>query len=263
MNGIDRNLINLKGKRAIVCGSSDGIGKATALLLSNAGAEIVIIARNREKLKSLANNLNSSFGRAHSILIADFNNPLELQEELKNIEPNFDILVNNSGGPPVGALIDAKLNDFEKAFKRHLICNQVLAQFVVPGMIKSNNGRIVNIISTSVKQVIPNLGVSNTIRGAVAYWGKTLAIELGKNNITVNNVLPGYTNTNRLKQLAEDKALKNGLNKADIYSEWIKSVPLSRIGEPDEIANVILFLCSDMSSFITGVDIPVDGGRYG
>tara|TARA_B110000444_G_C18835712_1_gene595807 strand:- start:22 stop:813 length:792 start_codon:yes stop_codon:yes gene_type:complete len=263
LNGIDLRMINLDGKRAIVCDSSDGIGKATALLLSDSGAEILLIARNENKLTSVANNLNSSFGQTHLFLIADFNNPLELQKKLYFIDPDSDILVNNSVGPHGGALINAELNDFEKAFKGHLVCNQVLTQFVVPSMIKSNCGRIINIISTSVKQLIPNLGVSNKIRGAVAYWGRTLVIELVVNNITVNNILPGYTNTNRLKQLAKDKALKNDLNEIDIYNQWIMSVPLSRFGEPNEIANSILFLCSELSSFITGADIPVDGGRYG
>ena len=202
--------LSLKGNRAIVCGSTDGIGKASALLMAERGASITLVARNKEKLNATLTELSTEHGQNHATVCADFNKPNELkqmiQSHLKESGYTYRILVNNSGGPHGGPLIEAKEDEFRIAFERLLICNQIMAQATVLGMKKLGSGRIINIISTSVRQVIPGLGVSNTIRGAVAQWAKTLALELGEFDITVNNILPGYTATARLQELAESKA---------------------------------------------------------
>ena len=257
----------LKNKHAIVCGSTDGIGKATAILFALQGCEVTIIARNQKKLDNTLSLLNRDQGQSHKSICADFDEPKDLKNKvnqyIQSSEKNFQILVNNSGGPKGGPIIDAEENEFRLAFERLLICNHVMARAVFPGMKKHGSGRIINVISTSVNQVIPGLGVSNTIRGSVAQWGKTLALELGEYNICVNNVLPGYTSTNRLSTLAEKKASDLGVSKKDIYSNWIDNISLRRLANPEEIANTILFLASDESSYITGHNLSVDGGRFG
>jgi 3-oxoacyl-[acyl-carrier protein] reductase len=182
---------------------------------------------------------------------------------MKVIVGHAHILVNNSGGPKGGALIDAVENEFRQAFERLLICNQILAKAVFPGMKELGSGRIINIISTSVRQVIPGLGVSNTIRGAVAQWAKTLALELGEFGITVNNVLPGYTNTARLQSLADLKAKSLGVTPEEINEMWKNNTSMRRLGEPEEVASAVAFLASDAASYINGHDISVDGGRFG
>ena len=171
------------------------------------------------------------------------------------------ILVNNTGGPAGGQAIDAEVNEFTSAFNNHLICNHNLVQCVVEGMKSEGYGRIINIISTSVKQPLPNLGVSNTIRGAVANWAKTLANELGQFNITVNNVLPGATDTVRLKSIIETKAEKTGQSIDSIGEVMANQSPMKRIAKPEEIANAVAFLASPAASYINGINVPVDGGR--
>ena len=174
--------LSLKHKHAFVCGSTDGIGKASALLLAEHGCEITLIARNQEKLDSTLLELAQNNGQNHSTVCADFDDPETLKErvnsQISTLGKPVDILVNNSGGPHGGTLIEAEEDEFRIAFERLLICNHIMAKAVLPGMKKQGSGRIINIISTSVRQVIPGLGVSNTIRGSVAQWGKTLAIEL-------------------------------------------------------------------------------------
>ena len=204
---------SLKGKTAIVCGSTDGIGKSTAALMADRGCQIILVARNQDKLDSTLAELNNN--QNHSSVCANFDKPEELKENistaLKSLNKPVDILVNNSGGPHGGPLIEADEDEFRVAFERLLICNHILAKAVVPGMKEIKWGRIINIISTSVRQVIAGLGVSNTIRGSVAQWGKSLALELGEFGITVNNVLPGYTATSRLKDLAKTKSESTGI----------------------------------------------------
>ena len=213
---------SLKGKTAIVCGSTDGIGKSTAVLMADRGCQIILVARNQDKLDSTLAELNNN--QNHSSVCANFDNPEELKENistaLKSLNKPVDILVNNSGGPHGGPLIEADEDEFRVAFERLLICNHILAKAVVPGMKEIKWGRIINIISTSVRQVIAGLGVSNTIRGSVAQWGKSLALELGEFGITVNNVLPGYTATSRLKDLAKTKSESTGISEEDIYEAW-------------------------------------------
>lgn len=254
--------LNLKNKNALVCGSTAGIGKATAIALANEGAKVTLVARNREKLKQLLTELPDS--KNHSYIVADFSKPRDLQEQvIKCIEKDhgFHILVNNTGGPRSGDILNASLEEFDNAFTQHLKCNHVLAQAVIPFMKKEGFGRIVNIISTSVKEPIPGLGVSNTIRGAVGNWSKTLSIELGPFGITVNNILPGFTETDRLNEIIKIKA--NGAETSiEEMTEIMKNYcPAKRFAKPEETANAIMFLASEAAGYINGINLPVDGGR--
>ena len=256
--------LSLAGKTALVCGSTQGIGKAAAMELSNLGANVVLLARNEESLKTVLNELTALNSQKHSYLVADFSQPSQLKKiitEFVNEGNVINILINNSGGPKGGAIKDAAPEEFLLAFNQHLICNHVLAQAVYPGMIETGYGRIINVISTSVKQPLPNLGVSNTIRGAVANWSKTLATELGAFGITVNNVLPGATNTARLQGLAKIKAEQFGETVEDVLKEMGSETPMKRIAQPEEIAAAIAFLASPAAAYINGINVPVDGGR--
>lgn len=256
--------LNLTGKNAFVCGSTQGIGFAAAQELAALGASVTLCARNAEKLQSAVSKLPHP--EKHSYLVADFSRPASLKEALddwlKEGSP-YHILVNNTGGPPAGLAIDAELEAFQKAFEQHLMCNHILVQALVPGMKQSGYGRIINVISTSVKQPLANLGVSNTIRGAVANWSKTLANELGQFNITVNNVLPGATNTQRLEGIVSNKASKTGSSEEEVLQAMANQVPMKRVGEPEELGAAIAFLASPAASYINGVNLPVDGGRTG
>jgi 3-oxoacyl-[acyl-carrier protein] reductase len=262
----NRNMhLDLSGKRAIVCGSTQGIGKASAIELASMGASITLIARNEEKLQKALNELDSSRGQINEYIVADFSHPQELKKKVEEYvsAKTVEILVNNTGGPPAGLAINAKPEDFVKAFSEHLLCNHILTQAVVPGMKTKKYGRIINIISTSVKIPIKGLGVSNSIRGAVANWSKTLANELGQFGITVNNVLPGSTMTGRLEAVLNSKAAQTGKSFDELKSEMIDEIPAKRIGEPYEIAAAVGFLASPAAAYINGVNIPVDGGRTG
>ena len=255
--------LSLSGRRAIVCGSTSGIGRACAQLLAERGASVVLAARDEEKLISTVNSLD---GDGHSYICADFNESDNLR--LKTIDHInktgvIHILMNNSGGPPGGPLIEANPDEFEIAFKRHLISSHILTQEVVPGMKEERYGRIINIISTSVNQVIPGLGVSNTIRGAVAQWVKTLAIELGPYGITANNVLPGYIETDRLRNLLEKSAKDKNVTYDQMVTETEKKTALGRIGLPTEVASAVAFIASDAGGYISGTNFSVDGGRFG
>ena len=259
--------LSLKHKHAFVCGSTDGIGKASALLMAEYGCEITLIARNQEKLDSTLSELAQNDDQNHSTVCADFDDPGMLKEkvnsQIRTLGKPVDILVNNSGGPHGGALIEAEEDEFRIAFERLLICNHIMAKAVVPGMKEQGSGRIINIISTSVRQVIPGLGVSNTIRGSVAQWGKTLAIELGEYGICVNNILPGYTATARLQDLADSKAETMGVPPDQIRDDWAKNTSLKRLGTSDEIASSVAFLASDAAGYVSGHNLSVDGGRFG
>ena len=253
--------LGLRNKRAIVCGSTQGIGKAIAIELAKQGVSLTLIARNEQVLKTVLEKLDTSLAQTHTYLCVDFSDD-NFKEKIDSLEDsNFDILINNTGGPAAGPITDADPKDFLLAFKMHLLNNQVLIQKVVAGMKKNSFGRIINIISTSVKAPIPGLGVSNTIRAAVANWAKTLSLELGPYGITVNNVLPGFTNTNRLKSLIEKKSSILGKSTSEVEKEMKKSVPLNRFGEAEEVANAVVFLSSPAASYISGINLPVDGGR--
>lgn len=254
---------DLSGKRAMVCGSTQGIGKASAVELARMGASITLLARNEDKLIQVLKELDQSNGQVHDYIACDFEHEEELKEKVTAYVANQDVhvLVNNTGGPPAGPMLEAGTMEFIRAFSNHLICNQILAQAVVPGMKKNRFGRIVNIISTSVKAPLKNMGVSNTTRGAVANWAKTLSMEVAPFQITVNNVLPGSTMTSRLMTLMDTKAKQSGKSFEEVKAETEKEVPAGRIAEPEEVAAAVAFLASPAASYINGINIPVDGGR--
>ena len=240
--------IDLTGKKAIVCGSTQGIGRASAVVLAELGANITLIARNEVELQKTAAALPSK-GQKHDYIVADFSQPEDLRRKV--------------GGPAGGPIVNAKREEFLSAFTTHLLCNQHLAQATFEGMKSAGYGRIINIISTSVKQPLKGLGVSNTIRAAVGNWAKTWANEVGAFNITVNNVLPGATGTGRLKSIIENKSSKTGISVSKVESEMIEEIPMKRFATPEEIANAVAFLASPAASYITGINLPVDGGRRG
>jgi 3-oxoacyl-[acyl-carrier protein] reductase len=257
--------LSLLNKYAVICGSTQGIGLAIAKELALLGANCALIARNEEALKAVAADLDISLQQKHNYLVADFSKPDELKkviEEHVSKKP-VHILINNTGGPAAGLITEATEEAFRYAFDQHIICNQILTKAVIPSMKKEQYGRIINIISTSVKIPLKNLGVSNTIRAAVAAWAKTMANELGQYNITVNNVLPGFTKTKRLESLAATVASNRKLSVAEIENEWKEEIPMKRFGDASEIAAVAAFLASPAASYVSGTSIPVDGGRTG
>jgi 3-oxoacyl-[acyl-carrier protein] reductase len=246
----------------LIVGSTQGIGKATAIELAQEGVHVTLCARNEERLKSALGEMPKH--RNHDYIIADFSNPEGLKEKVANYISNnhgFHILVNNTGGPKGGPVYSAGLDEFQAAFTQHLKSNHVLAQALVPFMKSEGFGRIINVISTSVKQPLDGLGVSNTIRGAVANWSKTLANELASFGITVNNVLPGATATERLSQIIENKSAKTGVSVNEASDAMRNSIPAKRFAQPEEIAYAITFLASECASYINGINVPVDGGR--
>lgn len=256
--------LNLKNKKAIVCGSTQGIGKAAALEIALLGASVTLLARNEQALKNVLNELDKSQGQQHSFLVADFTAPDELKKTIEKYvaeEGPINILVNNTGGPAGGPIINAKRDEFVQTFSNHLLCNHILVQAVAEGMKKSGYGRIINVISTSVKQPIKGLGVSNTIRGAVANWSKTLSLELGQYGITVNNVLPGATKTQRLESIIDNKSQKTNQTKEHLENEMLSEIPLNRFADASEVGGVIAFLASPAAAYISGINVPVDGGR--
>lgn len=256
--------LNLSGKKAMVCGSTQGIGKASAIELATLGASVILVARNEEELNRVKSELPGPGN--HSYVVADFSKPDELKVKINDYiqqHGTVDILVNNTGGPNSGLITEAKTDEFIQAFSSHLLCNHILMQAVLGGMKKNGFGRIINIISTSVKVPLKNLGVSNTTRAAVANWSKTLANEVAPFGITVNNVLPGATMTARLKSIVEAKAAKTGISKQEIEQEMLREIPMQRFAEASEVANAVAFLASPAAAYITGINVPVDGGRTG
>ena len=253
--------LSLRNKKAVVCGSTQGIGKAIAEELSRQGVNLTLIARDKEALENVVKKLDTSLGQSHHYLCVDFSDD-NFENKISDLSSlNIDILINNTGGPASGPITDANTDDFLLAFKMHLLNNQLLIKKVIDNMKKNSFGRIINIISTSVKAPIPGLGVSNTIRAAVANWAKTLSLELGPYGITVNNVLPGFTSTNRLKSLIKKKSTILGKSISEVESEMKNTVPLKRFGDASEVANAVAFLSSPAASYINGINLPVDGGR--
>lgn len=257
---------SLEGKVAIVCGSTQGIGMASAVELAYMGASIILVARNETALKAVMRELPKAESAQHTYLVADFSDPASLKailDEWSAKGGKADILINNTGGPPGGALVSSDFSQIQSAIDLHLHCNHLLVQAVAPGMISANFGRIINVISTSVKIPIPGLGVSNTVRGAVASWAKTLAWELGSYGITVNNVLPGFTRTTRLESIIDQKCKSTGKTAEEVTAEMVKEVPALRFAKPQEVASAVAFLATPAAGYINGINLPVDGGRTG
>ena len=256
--------LNLKNKNALVCGSSQGMGKAIALQLAKMGANVTLFARNLDKLNQVKAELANDGSQEHFAICADFSDTAAVAralDEQLSVVPEYQILINNTGGPAPGPANEADSTQFLAAFNQHLVNNHQIAQRLLAGMKSAGYGRIINVISTSVKQPLPNLGVSNTVRGAVASWAKTMANELGPFNITVNNVLPGATNTVRLEAIIKNKAAKKGVSITEMEAEEKSIIPMRRFGEAEEFADAVAFLASPAAGYITGVSLPVDGGR--
>lgn len=257
--------LNLENKNALVGGSTQGIGKATAIELALLGANITLVARDENKLKATVLELPNNGKQNHDYILADYSEPEVLKQKVSDLVKlkNIHILVNNTGGPAGGPIADAKLEEFTQTFSNHLLCNHILMQACVDGMKKDGYGRIINIISTSVKQPLKGLGVSNTIRAAVANWSKTLSLELAPFGITVNNVLPGATNTVRVSNLLDAKSKKTGHSVEALAKEMVAEIPAGRFAEAHEVASAVAFLASPAAAYINGINIPVDGGRTG
>ena len=257
--------LSLEGKNAVVCGSSQGIGYAIADELALMGANCILLARNKELLEGAVGKLDTTLRQTHSFHVVDFNNQEATRNLIQGIvaERPIHILINNSGGPAAGPITEATEEQFLNTFNQHLITNHILTKAVMEGMKQEGFGRIINIISTSVRIPLRNLGVSNTIRGAVASWAKTMANELGQFGITVNNVLPGFTRTQRLDVIIGNTSTKKGVAIEQVEKEMQEEVPMKRFGEASEIAAVAAFLASPAASYVNGVSIPVDGGRTG
>jgi 3-oxoacyl-[acyl-carrier protein] reductase len=249
----------LLGKKALVCGASAGIGAATARALAERGASIVGVARRPDRLAEV---MGSLAGTGHEAMVADLDDRDAFFRKVTDVLRSgpITICINNTGGPPGGPILEAAATLFVETFARHVLVAQGLAQLLVPGMQQQGYGRIVNVISTSVREPIAGLGVSNTIRGAMASWAKSLANEVGP-NVTVNNVLPGFTETERLEGLADARAAKTGKDRAQVYREYAAAVPEGRLAQPEELAAAIAFLVSPEAAYIRGVSLPVDGGR--
>ncbi len=256
--------LDMTGKRAIVCGGSKGMGRATAIELASLGASVTLVARRADALEDVRASLDTSRGQWHHSVAVDFSDTAVLQKKITShvaAHGPFHILVNIAGGPPAGPAHLAAADDFYRVFTQHLIASHVLVQAVLEGMKMEHYGRIINVISTSVKQPIKGLGVSNTIRGAVANWAKTLAGELGAFGITVNNVLPGPINTDRMKEIIDGKSRRTGNTIEETIALEKAEVPAGRFGTAEEIAQTIAFLSSPAAAYINGINLPVDGGR--
>lgn len=254
---------DLKGKNALVCGGSKGIGKSIAIEMAKMGAEVTIAARSADLLSECIRQLDDRHGQQHDFLQIDMQDHATLTSRVKNlamVKP-IHILVNNSGGPPGGPIINAQAPAFLDAFQKHLIANHLLTTLLWPQMKKVGYGRIINVISTSVKEPIAGLGVSNTTRGAVASWAKTMSKELGPHGITVNNILPGFTRTDRLDSIVQKWAAQQDISVEEMESKLYELIPLGRFADPKEVGIVAAFLASSAASYINGVSLPVDGGR--
>jgi len=253
----------MNNRVALVCGSSDGLGFGVAEELAKMGLEIILTGRSLEKLNYKLERIRAISNRDHIAVVTDFNDLDAVQQKISTILQNktVQILVNNTGGPAPGKLSDATLDQLSSAFKTHVLASQMISQLVIPGMIKSKYGRIINITSTSIRQPIMGLGVSNTIRGAMASWSKTLSLELAPYGITVNNVLPGTTKTGRLDQIVENRMKSRNKTKEEIVQSMLLEIPIGRFAEVKEISKSIAFLASPDASYITGVNLQVDGGK--
>lgn len=253
----------LQGRHALVCGASRGIGRATALALAELGASVSLLARSRPHLEAVAEQALLRGAPTARVVVADLDDPQGLGASVRlhlDEAGPVHILVNNTGGPPGGPLVAADVDALSAAFRRHVMAAHLLVQAVLPGMTEAGYGRIVNVLSTSVREPIDQLGVSNTIRAAMAGWAKSLSRELPP-GVTINNVLPGFTDTQRLSALADARAARSGQTAEEVREAWLQGVPEGRLGRPEELGAVVAFLASPAAAYVRGVSLPVDGGR--
>lgn len=255
--------LDLTGRHALVCGASEGIGRASAHELALLGAHVTVLARREDALRAVVDALPRTNAQRHGWIVADVSHTDTLREAaiaLAARQP-VHLLINNTGGPPGGTVQAAEVAAFLDAFAKHLLASHVLAQAVLPGMRAAGFGRIVNVVSTSVREPIAGLGVSNTTRGAVASWAKTLSREVAAEGITVNNVLPGFTETGRIAQIVRDRMDKDGTSEDTVRAAMRAGTPAGRFAEPNEVGAVVAFLCSPAAAYVNGVSLAVDGGR--
>ena len=254
--------IDLTGKFALVGGGTNGIGKAIAIRLAASGASVCIMARNKSKLEKVVNELDRSRNQKHKFLEVDFSNYNLFSKSIKYFfETNhIDILVNNTQGPEGGSALEKSIDDYQSAFELLFKCAVKTSLLALTNMRDKKWGRIINVASISVKEPLNYLVLSNSLRSALVTWSKTLSVDIAKFNITINNVLTGYFNTERLKQLNSKKAEKLGINISTIEDKIKDTIPMKRFGNPEEYANLVCFLASDKSDYITGINIPIDGG---
>jgi 3-oxoacyl-[acyl-carrier protein] reductase len=260
--------ISLSGKRAFVGGSSQGIGLAIADCMAACGATVTLTSRNEEKLKTAIAQLPTPEGQIHDYCVIDYGDLKSLEKiiadyQSKTADNPVAILVLNSGGPTPGTAFNAQPAQYQTYFNESIMANQILVQAFVPKMQERNFGRILTVLSAVVKQPNIDLGISNTIRAGVANWAKALSIELAKDGITVNNILPGFIQTQRLEQIMDVRAKNAGVSAAQIATQMAASIPAKRIGAPKDLGNVAAFLASDLGSYVNGVNVPVDGGLLG
>lgn len=255
--------INLTSKNALVGAATQGIGAGIALELAKCGANVTVMARNEQKLKAFTEKLPVITNeQKHQYLVADFSDfeqyKIIISEYFKNNE--LDILVNNTNGPPPGAAFDKKTEDYQSAFDLLFKTVCETTNLALPKMIEKRSGRIINVSSLSVKEPIPNLALSNSIRSAVIAWSKTLSIEVAKHNVTINNILTGYFDTERIKSLIDHEAAESGRSAEEIRKGREEKIPMKRLGKPEEYGHLVVFLASEYASYITGTSIPLDGG---
>ena len=250
----------LEGRNALVCGGTAGIGQAIAIAFAEAGAAVTVMGRSEERLQATLERLA---GTGHQALRADFSDLSQVESAIaeRAARGPLHVVVNNTGGPAAGRVSETHHEPLVDAFRMHVATAQVILAAVLPGMKAEGYGRVINVISTSVITPILGLGVSNTVRGAMANWGRTMAAELGEFGITVNNLLPGFTDTDRLSSLFEGKAKRLGTTPQSVRDQALATIPLGRIGAPEELAAAALFLASPAGGYVSGVNLPVDGGR--
>lgn len=252
----------LKGKVALAAASSQGIGRAVAEALAAEGADLVICARNPESLSRAREELERHEGRVVDVAV-NLTDPAGVEKVVNAAHEAFgrvDVLVTNTGGPPAGPFEDHSPEAWEAAVQQNLFSVINLVREVLPGMRERKWGRIINITSIAVKQPSDNLILSNAVRAAVTGFARTLATETAGDGITVNNVMPGFTRTERLTELAAKRAQIKGCHSQDIWDLWHREIPMGRVGEPRELASLVAFLASEQASYITAQSVAVDGG---
>ena len=254
--------INLTGKSALIGGSSGGIGLGIAQQVAASGASVTLMARNEEKMKAVLANLPDGENQSHQFLVVDFSDFEDFTEKISNYFANntVDILVNNTQGPPAGGALEQRTEDYQKAFNLLFKTVVFTTELALKNMQTKGWGRIINVASVSVQEPLNYLALSNTIRAAVVNWAKSLSIDVAKEGITVNNILTGYFDTERIAQLNSKKAETLGISKDKVRKAMENNVPAKRIGRPEEYGFLVTFLASDKAAYINGCNIPIDGG---